>query len=89
MLRAEFLCSISRQYLLGWEKMEMPSDTSVAEGENLQCLQDFLRALQKFLQALQIFVDARSGFCGTLGCCESPSFGGLSIINDAKKGVSV
>ena len=41
MLRAEFLCSISRQYLLGWEKMEMPSDTSVAEGENLQCLQDF------------------------------------------------
>lgn len=62
--------------------MEMPSETSVAEGENLQCLQDFL-------QALQIFVDARSGFCGTLGCCESPSFGGLSIINDAEKGVSV
>lgn len=40
--------------------MEMSSDTSVAEGENLQCLQDFL-------QALQIFVDARSGFCGSFG----------------------
>lgn len=44
-----FLCSISRQYLLGWEKMEMPSEISVAEGENLQ--------------ALQIFVDADIGFC--------------------------
>ena len=58
-----FLCSISRQYLLGWEKMEMPSEISVAEGENLQCLQIFLQALRKNLQALQIFVDADIGFC--------------------------